>query len=135
MQKFAWVYAFAFLGIFLISHWPGLTDKNGLLLGLYRIDPVDDIFHLLSGIYGGLAAWHSTRQSTLYFKIIGIPYGIDALVGLLFNTQFLNGDVFTKPLGSPNFSASNLLNNLPHIAILVAAVFIGYFWNKKFEAA
>ena len=135
MQKCAWVYAAGFLGIFIICHWPGLTNSQGYLLGLYRIDPVDDIFHLLSGLWGAVAAYASTRQSSIYFKIIGIPYGIDALVGLLWSTQFLNGDVFTKPLGHANFGMTNFLNNLPHIIILVVALFIGFVINKKLETS
>lgn len=134
IQWLAWFYALNFVGIFAISHWPGLTDSHGLLLGLYAIDPIDDIFHLLSGLLAVVVALKSHNWSVNYFKYVGIPYGIDAFVGLFFRTQFLNGDVFTKPLGGLDFSTNNLLNNLPHIVILVSMLWIGFWLSKRVQA-
>lgn len=54
LKKLAWLYTAGFLGIFLICHAPGLTDADGRLLGLFRIDPIDDLVHLLSGVAGAL---------------------------------------------------------------------------------
>jgi hypothetical protein len=130
----AWFFALNFLFIFAISHWPGLTDAQGKLLGLFQIDPVDDVFHLFSGLLAAIAAATSHKWSVRYFKYVGIPYGIDAFVGLFFSTQFLNGDVFTKPLGGVDFSTHNLLNNLPHIAILVTMLWIGFWLSKRVKA-
>jgi hypothetical protein len=45
-QWLAWFYCANFLFIVALSHWPGLTNAKGELLGLFVIDPVDDIFHL-----------------------------------------------------------------------------------------
>lgn len=131
IQWLAWFYALAFLLIFVICHWPGLTDSSGRLLGLFFIDPIDDIFHLLSGLLGAIVAFHSHRWSVNYFKWVGIPYGIDAFVGLFFSTQFLNGDVFTKPLGGIDFSMHNFLVALPHIIILFSMLWIGFWLSKR----
>ncbi|MES2213544.1 MAG: hypothetical protein V4473_01735 [Patescibacteria group bacterium] len=133
IQWLAWFYALNFLFIFVICHWPGLTDAHGKLLGLYQIDPVDDVFHLLSGLLAVVVALRSRTWSVNYFKYVGIPYGIDAVVGLFFSTQFLNGDVFTKPLGGIDFSSSNLMVNLPHIAILVTMLVIGFWLSKRVD--
>src|SRR5882757_9486200 len=98
LQKFAWFYAANFLVIVAISHWPGLTDSQGRLMGLFVIDPIDDIFHLLSGIVAVVVALHSREWSLNYFKYAGIPYAIDAVTGVFFGVEFLNGDVFTQGL-------------------------------------
>jgi hypothetical protein len=134
IQWLAWFYALVFLFIFTISHWPGLTDSSGRLLGLFFIDPIDDIFHLLSGLIAAITALKSHTWSVNYFKYSGIPYGIDAITGLCFSVEFLNGDVFTQGLGSPNFSVNNILVNLPHIIIVTTTLYIGFWLSKKYQA-
>lgn len=131
IQWLAWFYALNFLLIFMISHWPGLTDVQGRLLGLFYIDPIDDVFHLASGLLAVVVALHSHRWSVNYFKYAGIPYGIDAFVGLFFSTQFLNGDLFTKPLGGIDFSMHNFLVNLPHVVIVITMLWIGFWLSKR----
>jgi hypothetical protein len=115
-----------FVFVFTISHWPGLTDAKGLLLGLYKIDPVDDIFHLLSGLYGGIAAWRSAKWSKVYLLVMAFIYGVDVLLGLFFSRQFLNPTFLTQGFGRPDFSLTNWYVNLPHIAITVIALWVVY---------
>src|SRR5262245_57174531 len=82
LRKLTWLYVAGFLGIFLICHTPGLTDADGRLLGLFRIDPIDDIVHLLSGLAGvGVVLW-APQFMPLYFKVIGLLYDLDAVVGM-----------------------------------------------------
>lgn len=131
IQKLAWLYALGFLFVVTISHWPGLTDEAGMLLGLFAIDPIDDIFHLVSGLAAAVVALHSYKWSTVYFKIIGIPYIIDAITSLFFSREFLNLDVFTQGLGGPNFSLSNIAINFPHVVIALAAFWISFSLAKK----
>jgi len=131
IQWLAWFYCANFMFIVTLSHWPGLTDAHGRLLGLFAIDPIDDIFHLISGVLAGVVAWHSHRWSVNYFKIAGIPYGIDAITGLFFSTEFLNGDIFTKGVGGPDFSMHNLLVNTPHVVIPATMLWIGFWLSPR----
>lgn len=131
IQGLAWFYCANFLFIVTLSHWPGLTDAEGRLMGLFAIDPVDDIFHLISGVLAGVVAWKSHTWSVNYFKFAGIPYGVDAVTGILFGVEFLNGDVFTEGLKSPDLSVHRLLVNLPHILIPVTMLWIGFRLSKR----
>jgi hypothetical protein len=131
IQWLAWFYAANFLFIVALSHWPGLTDANGKLMGLFAIDPIDDIFHLLSGLLAAIVALHSHRWSVNYFKYAGIPYAIDAITGLGFSREFLNGDIFRLGLGSADFSTHNILNNLPHILIPATQMWIGFWLSRR----
>lgn len=134
IQWLAWFYAANFLFIVILSHWPGLTDPQGRLLGLFTIDPVDDIFHLISGLLAVVVALHSRRWSVNYFRYAGLPYGIDAITGIFFSTEFLNGDAFIKGWGRADFSLHNILVNTPHVLIPVTMLFIGFVlapWLKK----
>lgn len=135
VRKLAWFYAANFLFIVALSHWPGLTDAQGRLMGLFVIDPIDDIFHLLSGIAAVIVALHSERWSIRYFKLAGIPYAIDAVTGLCFSREFLNGDIFREGLGHANFSPHNLGNNAPHVLIPATMLAIGFALSRRAEPA
>jgi len=126
LRKLAWFYTAGFLGIFLICHTPGLTDDSGRLLGLFRIDPIDDFVHLLSGLAGAIIAWRVTSLIPLYFKVIGILYDLDAVVGMTMSRGLLDLSVFKLGPGSPDFSPTNWALNLPHIVLAGIALWIGF---------
>ena len=76
----------------------------------------------------------SHRCSVNYFKIAGIPYGIDAITGIFLGVEFLNGDVFTEGFHAPNLSVHNILVNTPHILIPVTMLWIGFSLSKRVQA-
>ena len=126
LRKLTWLYVAGFLGIFLICHTPGLTDADGRLLGLFRIDPIDDFVHLLSGLAGvGVVLW-APPFMPLYFKVIGTLYDLDAVVGLTMSRGLLDLSVFTQGPGAPDFSLSNWAINMPHIVLASLALWIGF---------
>ena len=126
LRKLAWVYAAGFVGIFLITHALGATDAAGRLFGLFRIDPIDDVVHLLSGVAGVVVAAWAVRLIPLYLRLVGILYGLDALVGLVFSSGFLDGTLFTHGPGRPDFGVTNVLINLPHVVLAVLALAVGF---------
>jgi hypothetical protein len=126
LRQLAWWYTAGFLGIFLICHTPGLTDDAGRLLGLFRIDPIDDIVHLLSGIAGLVVAWRATAHIPLYFKIIGILYELDAIIGMTMSRGLLDLSLFRQGPGPADFSLANWALNMPHIVLAGFALWIGF---------
>ncbi len=133
IQWLAWFYFANFLFIVVLSHWPGLTDTQGRLLGLYTIDPIDDIFHLISAILAATVALRSRAWSVNYFKYAGLPYLVDGITGLFGSVEFLNGDIFRQGWGKMDFSQHNFLNNLPHLLIPGTMLTIGYGVARKFK--
>ena len=125
LRTLAWAYTAGFLGIFIICHTPGLTDDQGKLLGLFRIDPIDDFVHLLSGIAGALVAWRGVKYIPAYFIVIGLLYDLDALVGMTMSRGLLDLSVFKLGPGGPDFSVTNWLLNLPHIILATLALVFG----------
>ena len=126
LRKLAWAYAAGFLGIFLITHAPFLTDENGLSFGLFKIDPVDDIVHLLSGIAGVIVAWRAHGAIPLFFKLVGILYMGDAIVGMTTSKGLLDGSLLLQGPGAPDFSVTNWALNLPHIVLSGLALWVGF---------
>ena len=120
------MYAAGFVGVFLITHAPWLTDANGYLFGLFKIDPIDDIVHLLSGIAGGIAAIWAPSWIRRYLQWIGILYGLDVVVGLAQGRGFLDLSIFTQGAGAPDLSLKNFLVNLPHIVLAGVALVFGF---------
>lgn len=131
IQWLAWFYCANFLLIVTLSHWPGLTDRQGRLMGRFTIDPIDDIFHLLSGLVAGYAAWKSHRWSVNYFRYAGIPYAIDAVTGIFFGVEFLNGEICRVGPSGPDLSMGNVLVNGPHILIPASMMLIGFWPARK----
>ena len=126
LVKLAWLYTAGFLGIFLVTHTPALTDAQGLSFGLFKIDPVDDFVHLLSGLVGLIVAWRAHRYIPLFFKVVGLAYMGDAIVGMTMSRGLLDGSVFTQGPGRPDFGLTNWALNLPHIILSGIALVIGF---------
>jgi hypothetical protein len=125
LKKLAWAYTIGFLGIFIICHTPGLNDAEGRLFGLFKIDPIDDFVHLLSGIAGALVIVLAPRMIPLYFIVSGVLYDLDALVGMTMSRGLLDLSVFRLGIGSPDFSLTNWALNAPHIVLATLALWIG----------
>jgi hypothetical protein len=126
LRKLAWLYTAGFIGIFIITHTPALNDENGLSFGLFKIDPVDDFVHLLSGIAGFIVAWRANRYIPLFFKLIGLAYMGDAIVGMMTSRGLLDGSLFSQGAAGADFSMRNWALNLPHIVLSGIALVIGF---------
>lgn len=126
LRTLAWLYTAGFVGIFIITHTPALTDAQGLSFGLFKIDPVDDIVHLLSGVAGFIVAWKAHSYIPLFFKLVGILYMSDAIVGMTMSRGLLDGSVFIQGPAGPDFSMTNWALNLPHVIISGLALVIGF---------
>jgi hypothetical protein len=98
----------------------------GYLLGLFKIDPINDIVHLLSGIAGGLVAMWAPGSIRTYLQWIGLLYGLDAVAGLTQGRGLLDLSLFTQGMGTPDFSLTNVLVNLPYIVLAGIALVFGF---------
>lgn len=131
LKKLGWLYTVGFLGIFLICHTPRLTDAEGKLLGLFRIDPIDDIVHLLSGLAGALVILAAPHRLPAYFLAIGTLYDLDAVVGMTMSRGLLDTSVFTQGPGPADFSLTNWAINMPHIVLATLALWIGWHYRSR----
>ena len=125
IQKLAWIYAGLFLMVVVVGYIPGLTDAQGRLCGLFKIEWWDDALHLGSAIWAALAAWSSAKASAFYFKAFGLVYFMDAVVGTLFGQAYLDLGIFIYGPYGYNI-IENLPANVPHIVIGGLAVLIGF---------
>jgi hypothetical protein len=111
IQKCAFGFAVLFLGVYSLDYVPGIMDKNGLMFGLFHMSRLIDLGHLGAGSLALISALASAKLARIYFWILGIWYTIDVF------TYFF-GHLHSLSL------TTNVLVNLPHILIFIAAYWI-----------
>ena len=129
LQKFAWFYGVTLLIIASLRYIPGATDSHGLLLGLFQLDWLDDIVHTATGLWAVFAAWHSVRQSAIYFRGIGLLYTVDAVIGLAYGQNplhigFWGGELLLRGL-------PRVLVNMPHFLGGSLALLLGFYFGRE----
>jgi len=130
LQKIAWFYAVLFLGVVVLGYIPGVEDENGLMFGLFKIDPIDDGLHLASALWAALAAWHSLDYTIFYFRTFGILYCLDGIVAIIAGKGFLDFAIFMQGAGIVEMS-TRVAANIPHIAIGGLAIIMGFVLKNK----
>ena len=130
IQKCAFFYALMFFAVAALDFIPGLKDQQGYLFGLFDLDTYDNSLHFFSGLWALIAAFVSTWQSILYFKIFGTLYFLDGIMGLFLGNAFLDFGIFLYGIGDYS-TFVKIFANLPHIAIGGIAIIIGFYLSKK----
>ncbi|MBL8091229.1 MAG: DUF4383 domain-containing protein [Anaerolineales bacterium] len=131
MQRLAWVYAIMFGLLGSLSYIPFINDENGVTLGIFSLQWYDNLLHYASGLWAAIAAWRSHKDSVFYFKLFGIIYGLDGVLGFLTGSGYLDGGIFLQGITDYSWSLK-FFANIPHIAIGGIAVFIGFVLSKRF---
>ena len=130
-QKLAWFYAVMFTVLGSLSYIPWINDENGVTLGIFSLQWYDNLLHYASGAWAAVAAWRSFRASEFYFKLFGLIYGLDGVMGLLTGQGYLDGGIFINGV-TPLDWGFKIAANIPHILIGGIAVVIGFVFARKF---
>jgi hypothetical protein len=89
---------------------------GGYLFGIFSVNLVHNLIHLVTGLVGVIVAIPNQRRyASWYILEMGVIYGIVTIVGFL-----LNGDIF-------EFAYFNLNDNLLHAGITVIAFILTIF--------
>ncbi|MEZ4674949.1 MAG: DUF4383 domain-containing protein [Caldilineaceae bacterium] len=102
-----------------------------MLFGLFSLDLNDNLLHASSGLWAMLAAMRSTWAARFYFRLFGLVYFLDGVVGLLFGEAYLDlGIVYYGPQA---YSWVHKIGaNIPHILIGGIALYIGFVLSRKY---
>ena len=131
IQKLAWVYAVMFGLLGSLSYIPFINDENGVTLGIFSLQWYDNVLHYASGLWAAIAAWRSFKDSAFYFKLFGIIYGLDGVMGFFLGQGYLDAGIFLKGITDLSWSFK-FFANIPHIAIGGIAVLIGFVLSRRF---
>ncbi|MCE9541787.1 DUF4383 domain-containing protein [Candidatus Kaiserbacteria bacterium] len=129
-RKVAFGFAVLFLLVWITTHVPAFNDARGYNFGLFKIDPIDDIVHLITALTGFFAAWYSTGASRKFLVIFGVLYALDAATGMLsqlglLDLSLVHNTLLGETVVNPDFGIKNWLINAPHIVISAAMIWLG----------
>ncbi len=117
VKTLAWVFGAVFVTVGVLGYVPGITT-DGHLLGIFEVDGLHNIIHLVSGLAALAAAW-GMYSPKLYFQVFGVVYGIVTALG------FIQGDTVLGLIGV------NMADNLLHLVIAGAALYAGFAMKEE----
>jgi hypothetical protein len=133
MTILRWIAAVYFVILLVVAglnYVPGLTDEQGRAFGIFALDIYDDLLHLVSALWAGIAAFVSDRAARNFLRYFGLLYLADGLMGLATGSGYLD-------LGIINYGfqdlplAFRLAANAPHVALGGFAAFAGFFLGRR----
>ncbi|MCA9351564.1 DUF4383 domain-containing protein [Patescibacteria group bacterium] len=101
-----------FLVIGVLGFIPALAPQ-GMLLGIFEVDTVHNVVHLLSGILALVFAARGTHMAQAFSKVFGIVYGLVAIIGLMSPTVL-------------GLFAVNGADNILHILLAIIFLVLGF---------
>lgn len=112
IKKLSWILAIVFLLVGILGFVPGITT-NGHLLGIFEVDTLHNIIHLVSGLVFLWAAMSPAIGKTV-FKVFGVVYAIVAVVGLI------QGDTVLGLI------STNMADHILHVVLAVVILYVGF---------
>ena len=133
LRTFALIFGIVFLAIGAAGFVPGLvhqpmtpphtdltmTQGAGNLLGLFPVNLLHNIAHLLFGVWG-LLAYRSLSGSRTYFQGVAVAYGLLTVLGFITATETLFGLV-------PLHGNDRWL----HLVLALAGVYFGFMHRER----
>lgn len=113
IQALAKGFGLVMLLVGLLGFVPGITN-DGLLLGIFEVNAMHNIVHLLTGIVGLVAAG-SYAHARLFFQVFGVVYLLVTVLGFLTGAALAIGLI---PV--------NMADNVLHVAITLLALYAGF---------
>lgn len=120
IKRIAVIFGAVFLLTGVLGFVPGVTSmpgegEHGMLLGIFAVDTVHNLVHLLTGLAFMASGLTSEVASRASFKVLGIVYAAVALIGFGYGNAALFG-----------LMANNLPDAALHAVIAAVALFLGF---------
>lgn len=120
LRKAAMAFGVVFVLIGLLGFVPLFTtasdDGNRLLLGIFEVNAVHNLVHILSGVVALVAA-SKAATSRLYFQVFGVVYALVTVLGFIMDPVL-------------GLIPVNNADNLLHVVIAAAALYLGFVYKN-----
>jgi hypothetical protein len=116
IQKLTKWFGIILLAVGILGFIPPLAPE-GKLLGIFQIDTIHNVIHVLTGLVALFSAG-SAASARGYFKIFGIVYALVTVIG------FIDGESI---LG---IFSINGADNILHLLITAVALYLGFSGPK-----
>ena len=117
LKLFAILFGLAFVTVGVMGFLPEYTP-NGNLFGIYEVDHMHNIVHIVSGVIALIAAGCS-YFAKVYFILFGLIYGAVAIIGFM-----QDGDIY-------GYMHVNPADNYLHLGIAIVSLLIGFVFKAK----
>ena len=88
---------------------------NGKLLGVFEVNAMHNVVHLVTGVIAILVGINSEGASQTFFRVFGVIYALVAVLGIFYGDQPLLGII-----------ANNRADVGLHAVIAVIALYLGF---------
>lgn len=113
------VFGVVLLLVGILGFIPGITT-DGMLLGIFHVNALHNIVHLVSGAAGLWAAKSGMKAAKMYFQVFGVIYALVTVLGFFYGDAAILGIV-----------SNNTADTFLHLVIAVVALYLGF--GKKEE--
>lgn len=120
--KLAWAVGIVLTAVGVLGFVPGITS-GGMLLGIFEVDTIHNIIHIVTGLAAILAAMGVGLSTSLFFKVFGVVYALVAVLGLV--------------MGSPILGLvhANMADHVLHIVLAAVFLYAGFGMRDSTPAA
>lgn len=118
LRKCAFGFALLFLAVYSLDYVPGIMDATGKMFGLFSMTTFVDIGHLGLGLLALISGFVGQKAARVYFWFLAFFYAADVIAYVIRHLHLI----------SP---VTNLLVNLPHILVSIAAFLIAINVDKR----
>lgn len=107
-----------YFGVFVllvgVAGFVSFLSPGGKVLGLFLVDPLHNVVHVLTGVLAIVAAKSSDKAVRMYFQVFGVVYALVTVLGFLTGT------------GLFGLLPVNIFDNLFHLAITALSLYYGF---------
>jgi uncharacterized integral membrane protein len=96
---------------------PGFHWNNGLLFGIFYVDPIHNITNFIVGFIAIVSAL-KYKSDKWFFRVFGILFAILAILGFIWQ-----GDLFV--------THSNMADTILHVCLAVIFLILGFSASKE----
>jgi hypothetical protein len=114
LKTAAIIFGIVFLLVGVLGFVPGITTGQ-MLLGIFHVNAVHNIVHVLSGAVALITGVMSTAAARMYFRVFGIVYALVAVLGFLIGNGLLLGLI-----------SNNMADTWLHVVIALVALALGF---------
>lgn len=119
LKTMAKVFGYVLLLVGILGFIPGITN-DGQLLGIFSVNPLHNIIHLITGaiaLYAGMAS--DNKAAKMYFQVFGVIYALVAILGFVVGDGNILGIV-----------ANNAADTWLHVVIALVSLYLGFFTKE-----
>jgi len=114
LKTLAIIFGVVFIAVGILGFVPGITNNN-MLLGIFHVNAMHNIVHLLSGAVALATGFMGTKAARIYFQVFGVVYGLVALLGFVVGDGMLLGLI-----------SNNMADTWLHVVIAATALYLGF---------